>query len=403
MLLDPTLDPSLNDEASTVEFMVYGGDNRVFTVHRDNTIRLWTFPPYSEQGCSLYRVFIAEATVRNIHVVKRDHGEYCRFLTCEFTERGNHVNMWNVQNGTAMKIRCLSNAYMGPSVRICSAIFLLSHLLAVLVSDEGIVHTIDIWSTYSGTCLHRQMYKAFLPVQNIYNIHDYLVIQPWSSMAEIIVWRVEDQLCHKTDTGTLLTAPPNNIASYRCVISEDTGYILAGGTKLKIFQLSKTGKIKYVTSIELDICGKLLDIMVLHSKVLRLLIVDNAGVSIYNTSDGSYSKIKCRFEHRNKDILIRSDSGFTYRAYLFLPDNGLILVQDTYANLFYQYQLSIDMYVPRPYAEIRKNARLLQQCFNTYGYLPSEMWVLILSYTGYTYSNKFARKLANMFFTRPLS
>ncbi|KAL1456124.1 hypothetical protein WDU94_000874, partial [Cyamophila willieti] len=399
-MLEPTQDPLFNEDAATVEFIVYGGDNRVFTVHQDNTIRLWTFPPYSEQGCSLYRVFIAEATVRNIHVVKRNHGEHCRFLTCEFTERGNHVNMWNDNTGTAMKIRCLNNSYVGPLVRICSAIFLLSHLLAVLVSDEGIVHTIDIWNTYSGTCVYRQMYKAFLPVQNMYNIHDYLVIQPWSSMAEIIVWRVEDQLCHKTDTGTLLTAPPNNIASYRCVISEDTGYILAGGTNLKIFQLSQTGKIKYVTSIELDISGKLLDIMVLYSKVLRLLIVDNAGVSIYTTSDNSYSKIKCKFEHRNKDILIRSDSGFTYRPYLFLPDNGTLLIRDTYANIVYQYQLSIGMYVPHPYAEIRKNARILHQFFIAYGYLPLEMWVLILSYTGYKYSKTFSRKLANMFFSR---
>lgn len=192
-----------------------------------------------------------------------------------------------------------------------------------------------------------------------------------------------------------------NIVFYRCIISEDTGYILAGGTTLKIFYLNNSGRIKYLQSIDLAINGKLLDIIVLHSNVYRLLIVENSGVLIYNIDKDNYQCVKCNFKHRNKDILIRSDSGFTYRPYLFLPDNGLLLIQDTYANVFYKYQLPLEFYVPKPFAEIRKNARILHQGFDM-SFLPAEMWILILSYSGYLYSKSLARKLAGTFFTKPL-
>lgn len=186
------------------------------------------------------------------------------------------------------------------------------------------------------------------------------------------------------------------------MISEETGHIIAGGTTLKIFHLNLRGKIQYICSIDIDISGKLLEVIVLHSKVFKLLLVDNAGISVYNKEQDIYGRIPCQFKHRNKDILIRADSGFTYRPYLFFPDNGILLVQDTYANEFYQYQLPLDMYVPNSYAEIRKNARLLHQYYKT-SCLPAEMWVTILSYTGYLYDKTFARKLANTFFCRPLS
>lgn len=101
-MLEPEPIPMFDKEATDVEFLLYGGDNRLYTVHRDNTIRLWTFSPYSAD-CHLYRVFIAENTVRSIHVVKLGKGD--RFLTCEFNERGNLVNDWNVSDGSAVKIK----------------------------------------------------------------------------------------------------------------------------------------------------------------------------------------------------------------------------------------------------------------------------------------------------------
>ncbi|KAI5735397.1 hypothetical protein M8J77_017760 [Diaphorina citri] len=164
-MLTPFQDPTLASECRDVEFLLYGGNNRLYTVHGDHLIKLWTLPLYDPtQECRLYRVFVAEGTVRNIHVVKRHPvnrlstpGSLAMedgFLSCEFTERGNHVSVWNVENGASEKIKGLSSSYMGSDVRVCSVLYLSSHILAVLISDQGIVHAIDIWNTRTGVCVH---------------------------------------------------------------------------------------------------------------------------------------------------------------------------------------------------------------------------------------------------------
>lgn len=159
---------------------------------------------------------------------------------------------------------------------------------------------------------------------------------------------------------------------------------------------------KYLRSIELKISGKLLDMSALQSRDLRLLIIENSGVCVYNADRDVYTRIACEFKHRNRDVLVRADSGYSYRPYLFLPDNGILLIQDTYANRFYKYEIPLSAYVPRHFAEIRKNARLLHQYYDSCT-LPAEMWVNVLSFTGYLYNRTFARKVANQFFCRPLS